>query len=393
MMQADNDDGFVSTAGPTSNNTVFSGRSAASQQAHRRKGGRTQPSLSTRLVEEVQKDQAVVFATVKRNYCGTGAFDKNWLNMDCCGLFSSGLTYGLHAYGVYAVCFVMLPPWMSEDITTEEGTSRQLTWTGTMNASFFTIIAILAVVSHFYAMTTDPGAVPPDAQPLNVNESLSGDEAPLVAKKTPQGMRLCRRCKAYKPARAHHCSVCRRCIIKMDHHCPWYVVNCRHEMNRCVHVGHFSRQRETVCLSFHLQPTGSTTVWWEIRYVLAGNCRRNDFPSHLVFLNTVDQMEVVKHKTTHIDRLKGLQVGGSLEGISEVFGIGSSKKPDNARFRLDWLSPFRRVCFPGGLREEVYGFCVPIRETEMTATRKTGGENNGNAGHSDNGLQSVAEIV
>ena len=109
-------------------------------------------------------------------------------------------------------------------------------------------------------------------------------------------------------------------------------------------------------------------------------------------------MEVVKHKTTHIDRLKGLQVGGSLEGISEVFGIGSNKKPDTARFRVDWLSPFRRVCFPGGLHEEVYGFCVPVRETEMTTTRKTPG---GDAGENDasmspsttNGLTSVAEIV
>jgi len=225
-MQADNDDGFVSTAGPTSTNSVFGGRSAASQ-THRRKGGRTQPAMWTKLVEEVQKDQAVVFATVKRNYCGTGAFDKNWLNMDCCGLFSAGLTYALHAYGVYAVCFVMLPPWMSEDITTEEGTSRHFTWAGTMNAAFFTTIAVLAVISHFYAMTTDPGAVPPDAQPLTLNESLSGDEASLLAKKAPQGMRLCRRCKAYKPARAHHCSVCRRCIIKMDHHCPWYVSHWR----------------------------------------------------------------------------------------------------------------------------------------------------------------------
>ena len=107
-------------------------------------------------------------------------------------------------------------------------------------------------------------------------------------------------------------------------------------------------------------------------------------------------MEVVKHKTTHIDRLKGLQVGGSLEGISEVFGVGSNKKPDMARFRMDWLSPFRRVCFPGGLHEEVYGFCVPVREMEMTATRKTSdGVENGerDRAKSPSNLASVAEIV
>lgn len=36
----------------------------------------------------------------------------------------------------------------------------------------------------------------------------------------------CDRCDVYKPYRAHHCSVCKRCIRMMDHHCPW--------MNNCI---------------------------------------------------------------------------------------------------------------------------------------------------------------
>jgi len=35
----------------------------------------------------------------------------------------------------------------------------------------------------------------------------------------------CRICNAPKPARCHHCSICGRCVLKMDHHCP-YVNNC-----------------------------------------------------------------------------------------------------------------------------------------------------------------------
>jgi hypothetical protein len=106
-------------------------------------------------------------------------------------------------------------------------------------------------------------------------------------------------------------------------------------------------------------------------------------------------MEVVKHKTTHIDRLKGLQVGGSLEGISEVFGVPTGKTPDKAaKFRMDWLSPVHRVCFPGNLRQEVYGFCRPTnRETELTTNTTTHSSNNHNGDGAKNGLLGVAEIV
>ncbi|XP_070583469.1 palmitoyltransferase ZDHHC3 isoform X3 [Erythrolamprus reginae] len=41
----------------------------------------------------------------------------------------------------------------------------------------------------------------------------------------------CPKCCSIKPDRAHHCSVCKRCIRKMDHHCPW-VNNCVGENNQ-----------------------------------------------------------------------------------------------------------------------------------------------------------------
>lgn len=48
----------------------------------------------------------------------------------------------------------------------------------------------------------------------------------------PEAASICRKCIAPKPPRTHHCSVCNRCILKMDHHCPW--------LNNC--VGHFNHR-------------------------------------------------------------------------------------------------------------------------------------------------------
>lgn len=46
-----------------------------------------------------------------------------------------------------------------------------------------------------------------------------------------EAVSICKKCIAPKPPRTHHCSVCNRCVLKMDHHCPW--------LNNCVgHLNH-----------------------------------------------------------------------------------------------------------------------------------------------------------
>ncbi|XP_046972401.1 palmitoyltransferase ZDHHC15B isoform X1 [Vanessa atalanta] len=62
-----------------------------------------------------------------------------------------------------------------------------------------------------------------DAQ-RTILENFAKD-LPIVTRTMSGSVRYCNRCVLVKPDRAHHCSICSRCVLKMDHHCPW-VNNC-----------------------------------------------------------------------------------------------------------------------------------------------------------------------
>ena len=75
------------------------------------------------------------------------------------------------------------------------------------------------VFNYFKAVFTDPGH-PPQGKPMD----------------KLQGAVVCKKCIQPKPPRTHHCSICNRCVLKMDHHCPW--------MNNC--IGFFNHRYFTL---------------------------------------------------------------------------------------------------------------------------------------------------
>ncbi|KAL3764343.1 hypothetical protein ACHAW5_003479 [Stephanodiscus triporus] len=310
----------------------------------------------------------VLAATVRRDRCGTRPFDRRWLNLDPCGLVCACVTYSLHVYGMYAFCLVLLPPWMS--ITNDDG----------------------------YRTYT----------PLCIFHSLSFREE---QQRLVRGRRMCRRCQSFKPPRAHHCSICDRCIIKMDHHCPW--------INNCVGIGNHKYFLLFIFYTFlSCHYSFSFLVYRFFRCVGKSNHhlpRCVDHPTDLLPLvglaveallfglftlcMMADQWDVVMTNLTHIDRLKGetssssaqrRQGGGARQqqhagaygrlpqyydqhvgsqismmraGINEVFGTLPSSMTSTAfpmsRFHYTWLSPVHMVCFPESVRDDILGYCRP----------------------------------
>jgi len=52
-----------------------------------------------------------------------------------------------------------------------------------------------------------------------------------ISKRFGMDFKRCDKCLVVRPPRVHHCSVCKGCIMRMDHHCPW-INNCVGQFNQ-----------------------------------------------------------------------------------------------------------------------------------------------------------------
>lgn len=110
----------------------------------------------------------------------------------------------------YTVVFVVIEEWLG-----------MRSAAGLLNALLFTWFTLMAILSYVLAIFRDPGRVPHSYMP-----DVEDDNTPLHEVKRKGGdLRYCQKCGLYKPPRAHHCRVCKRCVLRMDHHCVW-INNC-----------------------------------------------------------------------------------------------------------------------------------------------------------------------
>ncbi|KAL4939936.1 hypothetical protein BDV06DRAFT_197747 [Aspergillus oleicola] len=135
----------------------------------------------------------------------------------CCAAatyFPLAFVYGLTTWAVYVEASVGL-----------KGSSSS--FIGLPSSILGVVLYICLNLSYTTAVFTDPGS------PLSgtARDSRRHEYSALPITELPEytsftvnsegRSRFCRKCQCPKPDRAHHCSTCKRCVLKMDHHCPW----------------------------------------------------------------------------------------------------------------------------------------------------------------------------
>ncbi|XP_023708947.1 palmitoyltransferase ZDHHC3 [Cryptotermes secundus] len=261
-----------------------------------------------------------------------------WCIKDICGVICAILTWLLILYAEFVVMMVMLLP-------------SPYPVYSTINIFIFQTFAFLAFASHLRAMFTDPGAVPKGNATKEMIQQMGFREGQVIFK--------CPKCCSIKPERAHHCSVCQRCIRKMDHHCPW-VNNCVGENN----------QKYFVLFTFYIAVISIHALFLSVNQFIM--CIRHEWkecstyspPATVVLLLFLvfeallfaiftavmlgTQLQAIWNDETGIEQLKKEEArwvkNSRWKSIQAVFG----------RFSLAWFSPFTRPPSKSKLENYLY---------------------------------------
>lgn len=142
----------------------------------------------------------------------------------CCVVatyFPVAFVYSLTSWAVWVEAGIGLSP---------PKAGNQISWTARSKSILGIILYILLNTCYTVAAFIDPGS-PIQRPSSRQNATYSSlptsepshefpDVRTVTVSSTGQA-RYCKKCQTPKPDRTHHCSTCRRCVLKMDHHCPW----------------------------------------------------------------------------------------------------------------------------------------------------------------------------
>jgi len=264
-----------------------------------------------------------------------------WVRSDCCGVVCALITILLMFYACFVQIYFVVGPWKGYF---------------SLQTLLYTLLVIFGALCHTKCQFTNPGTVS-----LTINLSVSDPKKyslVLHQKQTDPTKKNCRRClqlnpNYLKPSDAHHCRDCKRCVLRMDHHCPW-VNNCVGMCNQkyfllfllytgcqCLFCLVSIISRFFICnsIDFHTK----------YKYKFDGinpNCDPTQLDIILCILNVIegilfglftfimlyDQIDAIFKNTPYIDALKGKRGKKKTryQCLKDVFG---------EKFNIRWFLP------------------------------------------------------
>lgn len=89
-------------------------------------------------------------------------------------------------------------------------------------------------------------------------------------------------CNVFKPERCHHCSACNRCVLNMDHHCPW--------INNC--VGFWNRKYFMLLLIYVLLTT--YFIFFSLVYDFLMSIK-NELDAYYYSVTSLNQAQLIRN--------------------------------------------------------------------------------------------------